>query len=55
MPLINLGNLQIDGRLLASLIEGVKQAARLGVCSGLPTLAFFGEGIQGIINAVLAA
>jgi len=52
---IHLGDLEIHGWLLAGFIQGVLQSAGFLRVGGVEAVPFFGEGVEGIVNAVFAA
>ncbi len=52
---INLGNLKVDGRLLAGFIQSVEEAFCLRGIRGVETITFAVETVEGVINAVFTA
>jgi hypothetical protein len=52
---INLGNLQINGLLLASFIESVYESAGLLLITCVKAAALFVQGIEGVKNPIFAA
>lgn len=52
---IDLGDLQIDGRLPSGLVQGVNKALCLVFISCFEACSFSGQGVEGIIDAVFPA
>ena len=49
---VNLGDLQIDSRLLAGFVKGIYEALGFLAVGSVQALAFLGEVVEGIENPV---